>query len=204
MKRILSVVLVMLLCIGLMPSTAKAATNISKAKATMEVDSTLKLKINESKNKTTWKSNKSSIASVKSDGTVTAKKEGQAVITATVSGKKYTCTVTVVDSNKASEEKSLSGLVKFLKDEKLLNGSETKMDASMIGGKSGVKYKDSKIELYVFDTSSKEYESISKTKKVTLSGFNIELTVSAVNGEFVLFCEEAANKDDIIEAFMKY
>lgn len=96
----------MVLCIGLIPNTASAAVKINKAKATMEVDSTLKLKLSDSKSKATWKSSKSNIASVKADGTVTAKKEGQATITATVSGKKYTCAVTVVNSNKPDANKT--------------------------------------------------------------------------------------------------
>lgn len=197
MKRILSVVLVMLLCIGLIPNTASAAVKINKKSITLDVGETTTLKISGTKSKVTWTSNKKAVATVSNSGKVTAKKEGQATITAKVDSKKYTCKVTV-------EEKTLSGLIKHLKDEKLIKGSETKMDASLIGGKTGVKYKDSSVELYEFDTSSKEYKNIEKTNKVTLSGFNIELTVSAVNGKFVLLCEEAANKDDIIEAFMKY
>ncbi len=43
------------------------------------------------------------IATVTSKGVITAKSEGSATITATYDEKKYTCKVTVVDSNK--EEK---------------------------------------------------------------------------------------------------
>ena len=204
MKKLLSIFLVAVLCIGIIPNTASAAVKISKAKATMEVDSTLKLKVNGTSKNATWKTSKKSVATVSKTGTITAKSEGKATITATVDGKKYTCDVVVVDSNKAIKEKTLSGLVKYLKDENILKGNEVKMDASMIGGKSGVKYKDTKIELYEFDTSSKEYKNIVKTNKVTLTDFNIELTVSAVNEKFVLFCEDAENKDHIIEVFMKY
>lgn len=82
------------------PHKAEASVKISKAKATMEVDSTLKLKVNGTNKEVKWSSSKKSVASVNKSGTVTAKKEGQATITATVGSKKYTCDVKVVDSNK--------------------------------------------------------------------------------------------------------
>lgn len=107
MRRIIAMLLTLVLCLMLIaPNTAEAAVKISKAKATMEVDSTLKLKINGTKSKVTWKTSKKSIATVNSSGTVAAKKEGQATITATVGSKKYTCAVTVVDSNKPVSNKT--------------------------------------------------------------------------------------------------
>jgi hypothetical protein len=48
--------------------------------------------------KTTWKSSNKKIASVSSGGKVTAKKNGNATITANVSGKKYSCKVMVQKS----------------------------------------------------------------------------------------------------------
>lgn len=83
--------------------TAQAATiKLSKKKAVMEVDSTLKLKITGTKANVTWTTSKKSVATVSNAGTVTAKAEGKATITATVNSKKYSCKVTVVDSNKAT------------------------------------------------------------------------------------------------------
>ncbi|MBE5967488.1 MAG: Ig-like domain-containing protein [Lachnospiraceae bacterium] len=100
MKKLLSIFLVAVLCIGIVPNTASAAVKISKAKATMEVDSTLKLKVNGTSKNATWKTSKKSVATVSKSGTITAKSEGKATITATAGSKKYTCAVTVVDSNK--------------------------------------------------------------------------------------------------------
>lgn len=100
MKKIVSLFLTFALCLALItPQTAYAAVKISKAKATMEVDSTLKLKIFDTEEDIIWSSNKKLVAKVSSTGTITAKSEGQATITATVKNKKYTCKVTVVDSN---------------------------------------------------------------------------------------------------------
>lgn len=102
-KRGISIMLVLLMIVMMVPTTASAAVKISKEKATMEVDSTLKLKISGSKSKITWKTSKKAIVTVNDTGTITAKSEGQATITATVGNTKYTCTVTVVDSNKTSK-----------------------------------------------------------------------------------------------------
>ncbi len=107
MKKILSIFLLTVLCFTLItPIQVNAATKISKSKATMEMDSTLKLKVSGTKSPVTWKTSKKSVATVDSKGLVTAKSEGTAKITATVSGSKYTCAVTVVDSNKPSVAKT--------------------------------------------------------------------------------------------------
>lgn len=83
-----------------------ASAKISKANATMEVDSTLQLKVKNTKADASWSSNNKAIAKVSSTGKVTAVKEGTATITATVKNAKYTCKVTVVDSNKGKKSES--------------------------------------------------------------------------------------------------
>jgi len=106
MKKITSILLALIISFVLIiPQPAEAAVKISKAKATLEVDATLKLKISGTKSTPTWSSNKKSVATVDKKGTVTAKAEGQATITAKVDGKNYSCVVTVVDSNKPVENK---------------------------------------------------------------------------------------------------
>lgn len=99
MKKLKSLLMVLImLALILLPSYAQAATiKISKTKAIMEVDSTLKLKITGTKAKATWKTSKKSVATVK-DGVIKAIKEGQVTITAKVDKKNYSCIVTVVDS----------------------------------------------------------------------------------------------------------
>jgi hypothetical protein len=101
MKKLLSLILSIVICLTILPSQpVSAAIKISKAKATMEIDSTLDLKISGTDSKVTWSTTKKSVATVTKSGTITAKKEGNATITATINSKKYTCKVTVVDSNK--------------------------------------------------------------------------------------------------------
>lgn len=101
MKKFISSLLIAALCMAIIaPQNVSAAVKISKVKATMEVDSTLKLKVSGTESKISWATSKSSIATVSKYGTVTAKKEGNATITATIGSKHYTCAVTVVDSNK--------------------------------------------------------------------------------------------------------
>jgi hypothetical protein len=81
-------------------AVAEASTvKISKSKVTMEIATTTTLKVTGTKSKVTWKSSDKKVASVNSKGVVTAQSVGTAKITATVSKKKYTCTVTVVDSD---------------------------------------------------------------------------------------------------------
>lgn len=99
-KRFLSVLLMFIMLISFSGViNTEAAVKISKKKATMEVDSVLTLKITGTNNTVKWKTSDKKIATVKK-GKVTAKAEGKATITATVGSSKYTCEVTVVDSNK--------------------------------------------------------------------------------------------------------
>lgn len=103
MKKGLSVILAMVLCISFLPTnTAYAAVKISKAKATLEVDATLTLKVTGTEKSIKWASSQKTVAKVSSKGTVTALKAGTTIITATVDNKKYTCEVKVVDSNKSA------------------------------------------------------------------------------------------------------
>lgn len=77
--------------------TAEAATKtkISKTSVSITAGKKYTLKVTGTKKKVTWSSSKKSVATVSSKGVVTAKKKGTATITAKVSGKKYTCKVTV-------------------------------------------------------------------------------------------------------------
>lgn len=85
--------------VSVVPAEA-AALKMSKAKAVLEVDATLKLKLGSLEGtESKWSSSNKQVATVSKSGTVTAKSEGSATITATYNSKKYTCEVTVVDSN---------------------------------------------------------------------------------------------------------
>jgi uncharacterized protein YjdB len=69
---------------------------LSKSSVSLYRKGTVKLGVSRSSKSTpTWKSNKTSVATVDSDGTVTAIKNGTAIITVTVDGVSKTCEVTV-------------------------------------------------------------------------------------------------------------
>ncbi|MFT4144052.1 MAG: Ig-like domain-containing protein [Mobilitalea sp.] len=102
MKKLLSAILIFVLILSIIsPTQVYAAVKISKAKATMEVDSYLLLKITDTKTKITWSSSDKTIASIDKNGLVTAISDGKCTITAKVGKSKYTCVITVVDSNPA-------------------------------------------------------------------------------------------------------
>lgn len=96
---LLTICIIITLCIAslftLCSDTAKAATKLSKTKLTLEVGQSKTLKLSGAKGKVIWSSSKKSVATVTSNGKVTAKEVGTATITAKSNGKKYTCKVTV-------------------------------------------------------------------------------------------------------------
>lgn len=103
MKKFYALIIALLLCFTVItPQHINAATQINKAKATMEVGSTLKLVVSGAANLITWTSSNKKIASVTQKGEVKAHKEGTVIITAIENGKKYKCNVSVVDSNKVT------------------------------------------------------------------------------------------------------
>ena len=79
--------------------TKEITITLDKATASIEKGKILKLTVTTNSSETvTWSSNKTDIATVSSDGTVTAKSKGVATITATVGEKSATCTVTVTEN----------------------------------------------------------------------------------------------------------
>lgn len=78
------------------PAITQAATiKITKKTLSLEVGKTATLQITGTKKTVKWSTSDKTIASVSSKGKVTAVAIGKAKITGTVSGKKYTCSVTV-------------------------------------------------------------------------------------------------------------
>lgn len=77
---------------------------LNSSKVTLNPGKSYTLKINGTKAAPTWKSSNSKIVSVNKSGRLTAKKTGTAKITATLSGKKFTCTVTVKKASAASNK----------------------------------------------------------------------------------------------------
>jgi hypothetical protein len=85
-------------------------TSISKSSLTLYVGEHYKLnaQVNGVKKSASWKSSKSSVATVNSKGKVTAKAVGTATITATVNGTSVTCKVTVKKKKTAAAKASIS------------------------------------------------------------------------------------------------
>lgn len=73
--------------------------SINKTKASLEVGKTTTLKMNSTSQTVKWSSSNTKIATVSSKGKVTAKKAGNATITAKIGTKKYKCTITVKASS---------------------------------------------------------------------------------------------------------
>lgn len=95
----MAVVLAFVLIIG-NTSYAAGKGSINITDITMSKGQTKKLKISGTKEKVKWKSSKPSVVKVNVSGKIKAVKKGTAVITGTVSGKQYRCTVRVNQSRK--------------------------------------------------------------------------------------------------------
>ncbi len=79
----------------LSPSVEASSIKINSKSKTLKVKQTYKLKILGTNKKVKWSSGNTKVATVSSNGKVTAKKKGITTITAKVGNKKYHCKVTV-------------------------------------------------------------------------------------------------------------
>ncbi len=98
-KKLFSLMLclvMMLSVIGVITpeGTQAASVKLNKKKVTLYAGNTYKLKLKNASGTITWKSSKSSVATVKK-GLVTAKKAGKATISASFKNKTYKCKLTV-------------------------------------------------------------------------------------------------------------
>ncbi|MBQ5332314.1 MAG: Ig-like domain-containing protein [Oscillospiraceae bacterium] len=89
------------------PVSAAQKVGLSKTSVTLEVGQTTTLKLNgTSGGKVTWSMSDKNVAKYSKGGKVTAVSEGTAYIYAKYNGKKYKCKVTVVPSEKQSNDDS--------------------------------------------------------------------------------------------------
>ncbi len=101
LKKLYYAFLLLALMIGVLgintSSVQAASIKISKTQFTMATGTNYTLKVSGTKSTIKWSTSNKSIATVASNGKVTAKKKGSATITATVASKKYTCKLTVAN-----------------------------------------------------------------------------------------------------------
>ena len=105
----------MLLCLVMVLSVlapagqiVKAATALNKTSIKVVVGAKEQVKVTGTSSKVTWKSADKSIATVDNKGYVKGIKQGSTKVYATVSGKKYTCTVKVESASISSKTKSVT------------------------------------------------------------------------------------------------
>lgn len=107
-KRLITGFLVLALSIGLgvgvMQTNAAGNVKLNKTKVSLKVGQTVKLKVCGTKKKVYWISKNKSVATVSAIGKVRARKAGTARVVAKVSGKRYTCKVTVVRKKPISQD----------------------------------------------------------------------------------------------------
>ena len=100
-------------------------------------------------------------------------------------------------------DKTLTDVAAYLEENNVVSGEQTSVIAELVGATGGFKYLDSNVEVYEYNTDSDIYINLVKTNEVEVQGFGTKLTASAINGQYVLFCEKATNKDEVISAFKK-
>lgn len=164
---------------GSSTATKKAEKKIKLNKTTLTLvrGQTEKLKVTNAASGVKWKSNKKSVAAISSNGTVTAKKKGKAVITVTSKTQKKTCTVTV-------EEPKLS------RENVTLDISETKT-LKLSGCKHTVKW-----------TSSDSAIVKVKKGKITAKAPGTATVKATVHGK-KYSCKVTVNKPEITKVSLK-
>lgn len=119
LKSVFAFLLIFALVFTILPTNVEAASKvkINKTKATIYVGKTTTLKVSGTSKTVKWTTSNKKIATVSSKGKVTAKKAGNATITAKVSGKSYKCKVTIknpsLNKSKATLEKGKTMTLKL-------------------------------------------------------------------------------------------
>lgn len=90
--------------VGVMQTNAAGNVKLNKTKVSLKVGQTVKLKVCGTRKKVYWISKNKSVATVSAIGKVRAKKAGTARVVAKVSGRRYTCKVTVVRKKPISQD----------------------------------------------------------------------------------------------------
>jgi len=99
-----------------------AAIGLNKSNINVNVGETYQLKLVGTKSKVKWSSGKKSIATVSSDGLITAKKVGSIIVSANADGIEYNCTVNVVQPSIYANYNGGIGVQTQFKVKNLFNG----------------------------------------------------------------------------------
>ena len=158
MKKVLSLMLVLLLAFSALALPATAAGK-AKTKITLNKKGTVELKLGESlqlkaavtpEAAVAWKSSKKSVATVDKNGLVKPLKEGKTKITAKAGGKTAKVTIKVVDPKKPIGLTIKQGKKYTLNIDKKLTLGITLKPA---GAESGLKFKSSKTKVATVDAN---------------------------------------------------
>lgn len=170
-RKSVCMMMVMVLVLAICPVHVSAKVKVSKGKASLYVGETLSLKLSGAKGKVTWKSSKKSVAAVdKKTGVVTAKKKGNANITATSAGKKYTCKVKVsklpknyatINGKRVKVGKSVTVTYKLQSAKKICNvGVHMKYDKKAMKIMSS---EEDRFKIWLCNTMIEDYKDGNKT-----------------------------------------
>lgn len=108
-KRLTLVFLAVFLIAAVLPIQGEAAeVKLNKTKAALYVGKSVTLQVKGTSAKAKWESSKKSVATVDSQGKVTAKKAGTAVITAKIKSSSFQCRITVKNPCLNKKEITLS------------------------------------------------------------------------------------------------
>lgn len=102
----------------------------------------------------------------------------------------------------AAATDSLDDLANYLKENNMIQGEPAGIPAEALGAISGAKYGD--VAIYEFDKDSDSYKNLLENGYVILEGFGTKIQASAINDKYMILCDKAENRDEIIEVFTNY
>lgn len=146
---------------------------LSATKKSLKAGKTYKLTVQNTKAKPKYSSSKKSVATVSSNGKITALKKGNATITVTVSGKKLKCKVTVTSSPKAKIGKKA-----FKKSKTYTIKKGRKLTVSITGKASSIKNSYKTSSKKVAKVTSKKNAKTIKIKGLKKGKATIKVTVN--------------------------
>lgn len=152
-----------LVTVAFMPLQAEAAgkVKLNKTKLVLEMGTTQTLKVKNTKKKVTWSTSNKKIVKVKK-GKLTPVSVGTATVTAKVSGKRYTCKVTVADySGMSIEQKQVvSFALKYVGNRYRYGGT------SLTNGTDCSGFTYSVYRNFGYDMKRTAYQQLCSTKSV--------------------------------------